>query len=317
VKVRVALLLLCAVMPVHAAPIAKDVEAYRMLVKQDLRLATVGFRLAAANAPFCKDRAPNAGWVLHDIAQYPDEATARSAFAFEHPVQVAAVVVGSPADRAGIDTGDHVIGLDNATLYWPAMPVGKTGYERMASFMQLVAERWKAGAGLSVELVRDGAVKNATLEATPICVSDFWVDSKAKLDAGADGEKVRVTSGLIAYTPADDELAAVVAHELSHNLLHHRERLDKVRKSKSKAVLETEIEADRLSVWLMANAGFDPNAAIRFWERYGRRTGLGIFSDSTHLRWKSRIKLLQAEIDLLANAEKQGGLRAPPLLGGG
>jgi beta-barrel assembly-enhancing protease len=311
-----ALLLVFAGVATSASTKSEDVEAYRELVKQDLRLASVGYRLASANSVFCKVRAQNAGWVLHDIAQYPDESAARAAFGFDQPVQVAAVVLGGPADRAGIEAGDNFVGMDDATIYWPAMPVGKTGYERMANFRQLVAERWGTGEGLAVKLSREGTVKEARLVAKPACASDFWVDTKAKLDAGADGERVRVTSGLLLFADTDNELAAAVAHELSHNLLGHRERLNAVKRRTSE-ILATEIEADRLSVWLMANAGYEPAAALRFAERYGRKTGLGIFSEGTHLRWKNRVKVMQAEIDLMQKTLKQDGLLPPPLLVGG
>ena len=152
-----------------------------------------------------------------------------------------------------------------------------------------------------------------TLNPPAICASKFWLDTKSSLDAGADGDGVRVTEGLLAFTTQDDaELAAVVAHEMAHNLLGHRERLSGNRSRK--AILATETEADRLSVWLMANAGYDPVAAVRFAERYGRKTGLGIFSDGTHLRWKNRVKLMQGEIDLMQRTSKTGGLYAPSLL---
>lgn len=316
-KLSIALAALIAANAAVAAPKANDIEAYRTLVQQDLRLMTVGYRIAVANAPFCRDRAPSAGWVLHDIAQYPDEETAQAAFAFQQPIQIAAVVEGGPAYQAGVKAGDSFVGLDDATLYWPAMPVGKTGYERMSSFKQLVGERWKTDGSLSVKLIRKSETSAKKIVGKIACRSDFWVDGKTKLDAGADGERVRVTAGLMAYTPDEQELAAVVAHELAHNLLQHRARLDKIRKGKTAAILETEIEADRLSVWLMANAGYDPSAAVRFWERYGRKTGLGIFSAGTHLQWKKRVQLLQAEIDLLSQAEKRNGLVTPPLLSGG
>jgi beta-barrel assembly-enhancing protease len=316
VKFWAASLILLAGVALQASTKPEDVEAYRDLVKQDLRLASVGYRLAAANSAFCKVRANNAGWVLHDIAQYPDEATARAAFEFDQPVQVAAVVAGGPADRAGIVAGDNFTGMDDATLYWPAMPVGKSGYERLASMKQLIIERWSGHSGLAVKLSRRGAVKEATLAKNPVCASDFWVDTKAKLDAGADGERVRVTSGLMLFADTEDELAAVVAHELAHNLLDHRTRL-RSKGNRRSEVLATEIEADRLSVWLMANAGYDPAAALRFAERFGRKTGLGIFSDGTHLRWKNRVKTMRAETDLMAKTQKRDGLLPPPLLRGG
>ena len=74
------------------------------------------------------------------------------------------------------------------------------------------------------------------------------------------------------------------------------------------------IEADRLSVWLMANARYDPKAALTFWQRYGRQYGQGIFTEGTHLRWQKRVAIMQAEIDLMAKTERKDGLLPPPLL---
>jgi hypothetical protein len=76
----------------------------------------------------------------------------------------------------------------------------------------------------------------------------------------------------------------------------------------------TEIEADRLSVWLMANAGYDPHGAVRFWSRFGPKHDKGIFSAPTHYRWKKRVALLAAEIAALQAVPPVAGKRAPPLL---
>jgi predicted Zn-dependent protease len=91
-------------------------------------------------------------------------------------------------------------------------------------------------------------------------------------------------------------------------------RLDAVKKGKTKAIRKTEEEADQLSVWLMVNAGYDPEAALRFWERYGRQYGLGIFTDATHHQWKTRVAMMQAEIDVMKKIEKKDGRHDPPLL---
>lgn len=307
----------------NAAVDQSQVAAYRALIDQDLRLATTGYRLASANAAFCDRKERNPGWVIHDLAQYPDTAIAKAAFGFDKPIQVAALVKDGPADLADIMVGDGFVGLNDATLYWPAMPVGKTGYERMASFKQLLGQRLTEKPTLPVQISRDGNNIKLLLEPQLVCASDFQIDTEDRLDAGADGQIVRLTYGMMRFISDDAELAAVVAHELSHNILLHREKLNAqgidrglgrfFGKSKN-AILATEIEADRLSVWLMANAGFDPKAALRFWERYGRQQGQGIFSEGTHLRWNNRVKTMQTEIDLMAKTEKQDGKLPPPIL---
>lgn len=289
-----------------------DIAAYRALIEQDARLATIGYRLASANASFCDRKARNPAMVLHDIAQYPDGKTALAAFTFAKPIAVAAVVRGGPADAAGVQPGDGLAAIDGESLAVPDDPgVGPTN-KRISAARTRLDQKLIGTGTVRMTIARGATLQTAILSPPLVCASDFWVDTRSKLDAGADGDQVRITTGLMLFTPDDDELAAAVAHELSHNILGHRDRLKA--KSGTKLVLATEIEADRLSVWLMANAGYDPSAALRFAERYGRKADLGIFSDGTHLRWRNRIKIMKAEIDLIERAEKQNGLRAPPLM---
>ncbi len=312
--IALTLLLFGAVAATAAA--ADQVTAYRALVQQDLRLATIGYRLASANAPFCERSERNPGWVIHDEQQYPDRDVARAAFVFRTPVAVSAVVPGGPADAMGVKAGDGVVGLNDGVFSIHSEVQHKPSAERMETIQKALRAAMAANGPIRVALETADGQKRITLAPPAICASRFWVDAQSKVDAGADGDGVRVTDGLMAFTANDDaELAAVVAHELSHNLLGHRERLNAAKRRTSE-ILATEIEADRLSVWLMANAGYDPNAALRFAERYGRKTGLGIFSDGTHLRWKNRVKVMRGEIVLMKNAKRQNGLLAPPLLVG-
>ena len=308
------LLLFGVVAPATAAP--DQITAYRALVAQDLRLATIGYRLASANAAYCQRRERNPGWAMHDEQQYPDRDVARAAFGLRTPIAVSAVVPGGPADRLGIKAGDGVIALNDAVFNIRTDLRHKPSAERMEKIQKALREAMAANGAIRLTLETAEGQKQITFEPPAICASRFWVDARSKLDAGADGDGVRVTDGLMTFTASDDaELAAVVAHELSHNLLGHRERLNAAKRRTSE-ILATEIEADRLSVWLMANAGYDPNAALRFADRYGRKTGLGIFSDGTHLRWKNRVKVMRGEIVLMQNAKRQNGLLPPPLLVG-
>lgn len=318
----------CAAMlfasPSAAAPAQADIDAYRDLIKQDLRLATAGYRLAATNSPYCRIKERNPGWVIHDIAQYPDAEIAKAAFGFRAPIHVAAVVQNGPADQAGVEPDDGFSEMDNATIYWPAMPLGKTGYERMASFKQLLHERLNEKAALPLRLSRAKATYSTTLLPPLVCASDFQIDTNKGINAGADGKMVSVSLALMEFAKENDELAAIVAHEFAHNMLQHRARLKsaKVKRGiagqfgKSKdAVRATETEADLLSVWLIGNAGYDINAAINFLERFGNGPGKMLIPDRTHLSWKSRVEMMRQEAVRYSNAPKnQQGKATPPLL---
>jgi Zn-dependent protease with chaperone function len=290
------------------------VVGYRQLADRDLRLATIGYHLARANAPYCKLKSRNPGWVLHDIAQYADAKGAAQVFAFRQPVSVLAVVEGGAAAMAGVRDGDGLVARNGTGWDWEALRAKRLTSERIDGIRAEIQFLLEAGEGISIAFATAQGERTISLRPEAVCKSDFWVDVRKKRDAGADGERVRVTSGLIDYVRDDDELAAVVAHELSHNLLGHRDRISAAKTGKTRLVRATEEEADRLSVWLMANAGYDPEAAITFWERYGAETGLGIFTAPTHYRWQDRVAMLRQEIEAMSAAGIAGGPRDPPLL---
>ena len=310
-----AIMLLVALATTQTAyAVAPDVADYRALARQDLRLAIVGHRLASANAPFCVRKTRNPGWVLHDKAQYPNPETAQAAFGFRAPVAVSAVVPGGAVEALGIKPGDGIVAVNNINISDPNFVQEKRASARLEKLQDILGEALDTSGAAEIILATADGQKRVSLNPPVICASRFWVDTKSKLDAGADGVSVRVTEGLMAFTAADDaQLAAVVAHEMAHNLLGHRQKLATTGKT-NKQILVTEIEADRLTVWLMANAGYDTSAALRFIELYGRKTDLGIFSAGTHLRWKNRQKIMQQEISLIQQAVAENGLRPPPLL---
>jgi hypothetical protein len=319
-----ALALLFLASPSIAAPTAKAIADYRAVAERDGVLATVGYRLVRANHPFCAEREWSLGWKLHDIAEYPDKALARAAYGFEEDIEILALARNGPAQRAGFSVGDGPVqlryGPNSALLSFgsaPAKPSTRRVDEVNQQIQSLLEKVVASGHGLIIDARRPvmGVLgMGLRVEPEQVCKTLFWQDPRNKVDAGADGERVRITTGMMAFAGSEDELAAVVAHELAHNLLGHRARLDGIKRGKTKAILETEEEADRLSVWLMANAGFDPTAALRFNERYGRKYGLGVFSDGTHHRWKERVEIIQAEIDLINATAPTNGRRDPPLL---
>lgn len=146
------------------------------------------------------------------------------------------------------------------------------------------------------------------------------------------GGKMAVYTGLIDRLKAtDDELAAVMGHEIAHALREHsREQMSqKMGTSIGLAVLSAvvgsqavgdlggsltdvmfhlpnsrthEAEADLIGVELAARAGYDPRAAISFWEKMISMSGVnGNESDllSTHPSPQSRIDELRVAAELV------------------
>lgn len=139
------------------------------------------------------------------------------------------------------------------------------------------------------------------------------------------GGKVAVYSGLFDYTANDAELACVVAHEVAHALARHGgERmswsqlqslgmLGVLYGSKSETVASlyglttdvgvmlpfsrsNETEADAMGLTLMARAGYDPRAAVTFWQKFSSGHSQSALDSwlSTHPGGEVRIRDLQA-----------------------
>ena len=141
------------------------------------------------------------------------------------------------------------------------------------------------------------------------------------------GGKIAVYTGMIEKLQiTDDELAAVMGHEIAHALREHgRERASQqAAASAGSSLLGAaadiflgtgglgtqaaslgsqygfllpysrlhETEADRIGVELAARAGYDPRAAIALWQKMGKLSGGGAPPEilSTHPSNESRIK---------------------------
>ena len=311
---------------VRAAPAPTAVDSLAALRASDTRVLTAGTRLAITNAPFCRTTENSLGMTLHHIGQYPDAAAARATFGFARDYAVLALTPDGAAVRAGIRADDAVVALNGKALA-PA-PADLAGIDQLPAYRPVawVDARLRGALDtppVTLTLLRDGQMFDVVLTGVPACRSRFEQRPSGNYGASADGDIVGITSAMLGFMVDDDELAAILAHEMAHNLLEHRKRLNTAGIQRglmqqlgrnARLTLATEIEADRLSIWLMANAGYDPRGAVRFWTRYGKQRGKGIFSAPTHYRWKKRVGLFEAEMAKLAATERGEQGWMPPLL---
>jgi hypothetical protein len=274
--------------------------ALAALQRDDARLVAIGWRLATGNARFCADAQPAVGLLLQDMAGYAQPAAVRAAAGIEGPIAVQAVAPGSPAATAGLRANLPVAAIDGVML--AGLPSGERSDWRRLAAIHAMIERSLAADGQVVLTLGEG--KQVALAGVPACPSRF--ELVAGDEAAADGARVVIGREFPGLGYAEDEFAAALAHELAHNLLGHPAWLD-ARGRERRDVRATEREADRLMPWLLANAGYEPAASLRFMRRWGPEHGGGLFRKRTHAGWDERSETIEAELTRVEAARAPDG----------
>ncbi|WP_370178083.1 hypothetical protein [Alteriqipengyuania sp.] len=268
-------------------------SAVAELRTQDARVLTLGYRLKTGNARYCQDATSTAGLLLHDMALYKDGETLRRILGLGSDVGVQALVSGGPAERAGVRIDDTVIAIGTSDVADFALEDGKP-WTRIEAIRAETERLLDETGSLSITVLRGTGPIVLDIEGVPACRSRFEIGDDSR--AVADGHRVVIGSRFVGIDYPDPLLAAVLAHEMSHNLLRHRAWFDANGGRKQKAVRLTEREADRLSPWLLANAGFDPRAGAEFFSKWGPVHGGWIFRARSHDGWDERVEFIEAEI---------------------
>lgn len=158
---------------------------------------------------------------------------------------------------------------------------------------------------------------------------EFMVfDSKVPNAFCLPGGKVAVYNGLFQYTANDAELATVVGHEVAHAAARHsgerisHQMIQQVGAAALQIGLENgdqllglyglasnvgailpysrvhEYEADKLGLFYMAKAGYDPDAAIAFWKKFAELSKINMVEEllTTHPAGDNRIEELRESL---------------------
>lgn len=279
--------------------VAQPADSVVALAVQDVRLAAIADRILVANAALCRQHMPVTGMVLHSSDQYRN-GLAAGAFA-NGPIAVEAVVPGSAAQGAGVEPGDALTaiggGSTSALSRQDEAPLRDAAYSALSGL--------SAGAGIEIAVRRGGQERTLRLTAPAGCRALVEVLSKNAIGARSDGRVIQVNYGL-AIAADDHQLAVVFAHEMGHLVLEHRRRLQAAGVEKGffgefgknrRLNRQVELEADRIAVHLLANAGYDPAIAPAFWRTsLGRRAGGGLLRSSTYPSPEARAELAEREI---------------------
>jgi hypothetical protein len=282
-------------------------DANALLRQQDETLARVGYRLATSAAPLCEGRGRAAGFVVERASLYPKGSRGGAGVGALPTVTV--VVPGSPAAAAGLKVGDEIaaIGGEAVAAEDPSAPMA---YEPTAA-VRARLDTALGGGPVQLTVASPARRRVVTLAGAPSCTAEFSVRPGSKINSYSDGTILQITSGVMASARTDAELAAVVAHELAHNILRHPQRLKAIGRPRA-AVRRTEVAAERLSVYLLALAGYSLDEGFALRDRLARKTDWGVLGDGTHPGRKETMALLAGERARIESLRALGEPVRPP-----
>lgn len=296
--------------PLHAqaaqAPVVSAAHAPGSFIREsDHRIVSMVYRLGLAGRAFCPQSFPLTGLAFHHLAEYrpEDRPDLIARYGLDRGPGILSVVEDSPAARAGLAAGDVLVSANGIAFPSATEIAAETDPDRwrprtVASEV-LLEDQLRRGP-VRLELRRQGRPLSITLDSLPGCPARGRLARSTQANAFADGRYAIMTTRFLGFFRNDDELAVAMAHELAHNILGHPDQLEAqgvphgiLRNigRNARLVRATEIEADRLSVRLLAAAGYDLDAIIPFWRRlYARPDSiLQIISAHPGLRTRERV----------------------------
>jgi beta-barrel assembly-enhancing protease len=256
-------------------------------------LATISYRVAVTAGDDCPDKKPLIGLSIHDLSQYQrsDQQAVKSEYGFRGFPLVMAVAQGGPAAQSGVQAGESIIAVNGEDLRDKMTAAGS--YRNVS----LVWEKLDAAAQqgpVRLTLLKGDSQITVSIQPVVGCQSRFELGSSSDIDAVTSEAQIIVNIGALEFARGDDEAAAIISHELGHDILNHEGKGTLgPHENQRDGGLRIEEDADRLSIRLLKRAGYDPNAIVRFWTRF-----LSQFPKNRHdSALQARIYAIQTELD--------------------
>jgi len=236
--------------------------SFQEMVARERRMIEVATRVRRASAELCHGAiAPILGVQVMSTPGLPAAyiTPAIRNFGVDDKLRVIWVLPGSPAERAGLEPRDVITSVD--------------GFE-IEDDQDLNNRRAASGAkSLRFVIQRGDEKKVVDIPYEPGCYVQPMLGLSAWWNAYASRYQGRIVvfSELIREVKNDDELAAVIGHELGHIVLGH-----------DQSAPNAEQDADYFGLYLAARAGYDPKAGAEIWRRFSRTKPWDLTESETH-----------------------------------
>jgi Zn-dependent protease with chaperone function len=299
-------------------------SALRSLVAQQDRLYQVAAPLLVKNPELCRSHARNLlGFTAKNKYSYSSEFSdaAQKLFGMDEHLKVMGILAGSGAARAGLQRGDDLMAIDDKPL-----PQGQNAERQAAAILApLVSGR----STLKMTVVRNGSNMALNVPLTYACAFGIELGNTDNVNAYGDGHRVLITRGMLDAARSNDELAYVMAKEMAHNALAHANRqrtsatiggiidnLVLIRPDMSTMVglagvkpmpQELDAAADKLSLYMLARAGYNIDNAVPFWQRLAGQYPATMLTSYTALHPVTSYRVTAMESAIRDIKAKQAG----------
>jgi beta-barrel assembly-enhancing protease len=304
-----------------------EVQALQALVALQERLYRIAAPLLVNNAELCQGTARNLlGFTAKNKYSYSSEFinAAQKALGLDERLQVMGVLAGSGAARAGVQRGDILIAIEDKP-----MPSGENAEREAASVLApLVTGR----SSVKLTVLRNNATLALNVPLTYACAFGIELGNTDNVVAYADGHRILITRGMLNALRSDEEVAYVLAKEMAHNALAHASKLQVsatiggiidnlilIHPDMSTMVglagvkpMPPNIDAmaDKLSLYMLARAGYDISQAAPFWRRMASQYPATMLNSYTAIHPATAYRIPAMEKSVKDIKAKQAGKRA-------
>ncbi len=298
--------------------------AVKEKIRLNQRLNDVAQPIMVSNTQMCGklvSRYIGVSFLTRDLLSNELKSAYEKVYGIRDNPTVVLVAKGAPAEGV-LQWGDVITHMDGKTV-----PKGARGIK----FISKSLKDKKTAVPVVVTIKRNAETLNVQVVPLIACDSPVYVAELDEVNAMADGKSILVTRGMMRLISTDEELAAIIGHELAHNSRRH------LQAKQGNAVLGTiigaaisvaigvdvtrigtsagavahshgfETEADYVGLYHAARAGFEIENMPNFWRRFAAENPKAFgFKGGSHPSSAKRFLVLEATVKEIKNKQELG-----------